>query len=118
MLHDSPNLCTYVLPCLTRLRLYGTPPAPLPQICTQAAEAGVPDMVVEAMQRHPGRAPVQRQACLVVRIMVARNPELRQPYLDKGVEALLRQAKAAHPASCKDVGSAALRDLGLDNYND
>lgn len=78
----------------------------------------MPDMVVEAMQRHAGRAPVQRQACLVVRIMVARNPELRQPYLDKGVEPLLRQAKAVHPASCKDVGSAALRDLGLDNYND
>ncbi|GLC34380.1 hypothetical protein PLESTB_000734900 [Pleodorina starrii] len=89
-----------------------------PEICTKAAESGVPEMVVEAMQRHAPRAPVQRQACLVVRIMVARNPELRPLFLERGAEALLRAAKAAHPASCRDVGSAALRDLGLDNYND
>lgn len=50
--------------------------------------------------------------------MVARNPELRPAYLERGAEALLRAAKAAHPAACKDVGAAALRDLGLDNYND
>lgn len=35
-----------------------------------------------------------------------------------GAEALVRAAKAAHPRNCKDVGYAALRDLGLDNYND
>ncbi|KAG2442170.1 hypothetical protein HYH02_009658 [Chlamydomonas schloesseri] len=89
-----------------------------PEICTQAAEAGVPELVVDLMNRWPARAPVQRQACLVTRIMVARNPELRPAYLERGVEPLLRAAKTAHPASCKDVGSAALRDLGLDNYND
>jgi hypothetical protein len=50
--------------------------------------------------------------------MVARNPELRPGYLEKGVEPLLRAAKRAHPSSCKDVGAAALRDLGLDNYNE
>lgn len=79
---------------------------------------GVPDMVLVAMQRHPGRAPVQRQACLLLRIMVARNTELRPVFLERGAETLLRAAKATHPASCRDVGSAALRDLGLDNYND
>ncbi|GIL83032.1 hypothetical protein Vretimale_8546 [Volvox reticuliferus] len=89
-----------------------------PDICCKAAEAGVIDMVVEAMQRHSGRASVQRQACLVTRIMVARNPELRPLFLERGVEALLRTAKVAHPVLCRDVGSAALRDLGLDNYND
>eukprot|EP00198_Chlamydomonas_reinhardtii_P003087 XP_001692423.1 predicted protein [Chlamydomonas reinhardtii] len=89
-----------------------------PEICTQAAEAGVPELVVDLMTRWPGRSPVQRQACLVTRIMVARNPELRPAYLERGAEALLRAAKAAHPAACKDVGAAALRDLGLDNYND
>ncbi|EFJ47195.1 hypothetical protein VOLCADRAFT_105247 [Volvox carteri f. nagariensis] len=89
-----------------------------PEICAKAAVAGVADVVVEAMQRHAGRAHVQRQACLVTRIMVARNPELRPLFLERGAEALLRAAKAAHPASCRDVGSAALRDLGLDNYND
>lgn len=35
--------------------------------------------------------------------------------LEKGLEPLLRKAKDTHE-TCKDVGSAALRDLGLDNY--
>ncbi|KXZ54662.1 hypothetical protein GPECTOR_4g728 [Gonium pectorale] len=89
-----------------------------PENATLCAEAGVPDMLVEVMRRHPGRAPVQRQACLLTRLMAARNPELRPGLLERGLEPLLRAAKAAHPNSCKDVGSAALRDLGLDNYND
>jgi hypothetical protein len=35
--------------------------------------------------------------------------------LEKGLEPLIRKAKASHE-SCKDVASAALRDLGFDNY--
>jgi hypothetical protein len=56
-----------------------------------------------------------RQACMAVRNMVVRNPELRVPFLEHGAEALLRGAKAQFGA-CGDVGSAALRDLGLDQY--
>ena len=37
--------------------------------------------------------------------------------LKKGCEGHLRRAKQAHPATCADVGSAALRDLGYDDYN-
>lgn len=32
------------------------------------------------------------------------------------VAAQLRDLKALHPRSCIDVGSAALRDLGCDDY--
>jgi hypothetical protein len=49
--------------------------------------------------------------------MVVRNPELRPAFLAAGAEELLRSVKVLFPSSCKDVGSAALRDLGLDNYN-
>jgi hypothetical protein len=35
--------------------------------------------------------------------------------LEKGLEPLLRRAKDTHEI-CKDVGSAALRDLGLEDY--
>jgi hypothetical protein len=47
-----------------------------------------------------------------------RNPELRPIVLDKGSEELVRMAKRLHPKTCGDVGAAALRDMGLDNYND
>jgi hypothetical protein len=62
-------------------------------------------------------AAVQRQACMAVRNMVVRNPELRPGFLAAGAEDLLRSVKLLFPGSCKDVASAALRDLGLDNYN-
>lgn len=50
--------------------------------------------------------------CLPMR----RSPEVRASLLDKGAEALLRQVKCAYP-SCAEAGAAALRDLGLENYN-
>eukprot|EP00882_Tetradesmus_deserticola_P034209 GHRQ01039162.1.p2 GENE.GHRQ01039162.1~~GHRQ01039162.1.p2 ORF type:complete len:149 (-),score=76.86 GHRQ01039162.1:42-488(-) len=62
-------------------------------------------------------AAVQRQACMAVRNMVVRNTELRPGFLAAGAEELLRSVKLLFPGSCKDVASAALRDLGLDNYN-
>jgi hypothetical protein len=120
----------------------------MPAISAAAAEAGVVEAVVEALEaaglaqggagqsgaaaakaqqqaRSNGNgggngngssaAGAARQACMALRNMVVRNPELRAPFLERGAEALLRGAKAAHPA-CGDVGSAALRDLGLDQY--
>jgi hypothetical protein len=63
-------------------------------------------------------AAVQRQACMAVRNMVVRNPELRPAFLAAGCEGLLRGVKGLFPGACKDVGSAALRDLGLGSYQD
>ena len=60
---------------------------------------------------------VQRQGCMAIRNLVARNVDLRPMLLEKGAEAPLRGAKKAFPEACQDVGSAALRDLGLDDYN-
>lgn len=45
-----------------------------------------------------------------------RCPELRPLLLERGAESLLRRIKRTYPA-CQDAASAALRDLGLDNYN-
>jgi len=61
---------------------------------------------------------VQRQACMALRNLVARNTEFRSALLEMGAEEALRKAKAAYPQACGDVGSAALRDLGLVNYID
>ncbi|KAF5829233.1 hypothetical protein DUNSADRAFT_16391 [Dunaliella salina] len=87
-----------------------------PTIATQCAEAGVVDWVMECLTDMASSPLVCRQACILMRNMVVRNPELRPAFLEKGAEGVVRAAKAAHPLSCKDVGSAALRDLGLENY--
>jgi hypothetical protein len=91
----------------------------MPAVCADAADAGCLDLLLAVLRSEaPGLAPLQRQACMAVRNMAVRNPELRPAFLDKGAEALLRRAKVAYPKECRDVGSAALRDLGLDKYNE
>lgn len=79
------------------------------------------DAVIDVMGSMPNSTKnaqwVQRQACMSIRNIVARNPELRGLVLEKGAEPLLRTVKASHPQACMDVGSAALRDLGLNDYN-
>lgn len=72
------------------------------------------------MSRMPSSDPQTHIRALMprqMRNMVVRNLELRPVFLGKGAEDAVRAAKRAHPKSCTDVGSAALRDLGLDNYN-
>ena len=66
---------------------------------------------------NPLQVHVHVQACMALRNMVARSPQLRPVVLEKGCERHLRAAKAGHPATCADVGAAALRDLGFDDYN-
>ena len=53
---------------------------------------------------------------MALRNAVARSPDLRGPLLAAGAEPLLRTAQRRHPAACADVGGAALRDLGLEDY--
>ena len=89
-----------------------------PDGAAAAAAAGGLDIAVELMALFPGASGLQRAACMYLRNSAARNLELRPLMLERGADALLRAAKAAHPATCNDVGSAALRDLGAANYNE
>ncbi|CAM6059604.1 unnamed protein product [Sphagnum tenellum] len=86
-----------------------------PQNASKAVQAGAVDIAAEMMEKHPGSAAMLRQACQMLRNLSVRNLENRPIILEKGLEPLIRKAKASHE-SCKDVASAALRDLGFDNY--
>lgn len=87
-----------------------------PEHCeAAAANEALMGEVVDAMLAHRGSASVMRQACQLVRNLVVRNTELRRPVLDRGVEAVLRGAKKLQ--DCDDVAIAALRDLGVADYN-
>ena len=89
-----------------------------PEGSAEAAAAGGLDVALELMTLFPAAAGLQRAACMYLRNSAARNLELRPLMLERGADALLRAAKAAHPGTCTDVGSAALRDLGAENYNE
>ena len=56
------------------------------------AETGAIDVLVTVMRRHSDRGAVQRQACLAIRNIAARCPDLRNVMLDAGIESVLRSA--------------------------
>ena len=56
---------------------------------------------------------LQKQACLAIRNLVARNPEHTETVLDIGGEALIQRAQQKFP-DCADLAKGALRDLGCD----
>ncbi|KAL2927580.1 Armadillo repeat-containing protein 6 [Bienertia sinuspersici] len=87
-----------------------------PDNASRAMEAGAGDLAIEAMQKFPDAQLLQRNACLMIRNLVARNNENRKILLDNGIEKLIRKSKVGH-GNCKAAATDALRDLGLDNYN-
>ncbi|CAM6129689.1 unnamed protein product [Calypogeia fissa] len=87
-----------------------------PVNASEAVKSGVVDVTAEMMEKHTGSPGLQRQACQLIRNLAVRNLENRPIILEKGLEKLIRQAKANH-VICRDAASAALRDLGFDDYN-
>lgn len=71
--------------------------------------AGAVDCMVAGMQKHPTASALQRQACLALRNIAGRCPDLRPYLLDHGAENALRQAGRLQDAV--DEAYAALRDL-------
>jgi len=89
-----------------------------PSGASSVGASGALDAVADAAHRAPAHAGIQRAACLFARNAVSRCPDNVALALRCGFEPLLRDAKRRHPRECVDVGSAALRDLGCDNYNE
>eukprot|EP00617_Octactis_speculum_P010261 CAMPEP_0185794844 /NCGR_PEP_ID=MMETSP1174-20130828/160229_1 /TAXON_ID=35687 /ORGANISM="Dictyocha speculum, Strain CCMP1381" /LENGTH=520 /DNA_ID=CAMNT_0028490093 /DNA_START=85 /DNA_END=1647 /DNA_ORIENTATION=+ len=82
-----------------------------PENSLRIASAGGIRSVTLAMRLHPTSGGVQRQACLFLRNLVGRCPELVEVVLEEGVEELIRAAGTLQGSV--DVAYAALRDLGL-----
>ncbi len=51
---------------------------------------------LQAMRMHSSKIGVQRQSCLAIRNIVARNPELRSVALEEGLEPLIRSIRVTH----------------------
>lgn len=107
---EDPAIIQEVMSMVTVLTLRS------PENAARAMEEGYGTLAIQSMQRFPSSGQTQKQACLMIRNLVARNPENRIVLLNDGAEKLIRKAMALH-RSCKDAASSALRDLGLDNYN-
>ncbi|XP_062815621.1 armadillo repeat-containing protein 6 [Anolis carolinensis] len=101
----SPQVCEQSCAALCMLALRK------PENCRVIMEGGGALAALQAMKTHPREAGVQKQACMLIRNLVAHSQDFSQPILDLGAETLIAEARAAH-RDCDDVAKAALRDLG------
>ncbi|KAJ3695860.1 hypothetical protein LUZ60_001237 [Juncus effusus] len=106
---DDPSVIQEVMAIVTVLSLR------LPENAAKAMEAGIGDLTMQSMVDFPTSYQMQKQACLMIRNLVVRNPENRVIFLNGGIEKLIRKAKGMQ--GCKDAATDALRDLGVDDYN-
>lgn len=70
------------------------------------------ELIVKTMRRYSDKGALQRQACLTLRNIAARCPDLRGLLLDAGVEGVLRSAGRIQ--GVVDEAYGALRDLEVD----
>uniref|UniRef100_A0A8C7ZS01 Armadillo repeat containing 6 n=1 Tax=Oryzias sinensis TaxID=183150 RepID=A0A8C7ZS01_9TELE len=101
----NPAVCEQGCACLSVLALRK------PKNCTVIMEDGGALAALQAMKDHQLAVNVQKQACMLLRNLVAHMQNYCQPILDMGAETLIGKAVQKHP-DCDDVGKAALRDLG------
>ncbi|KAK1439905.1 hypothetical protein QVD17_05730 [Tagetes erecta] len=109
-LADDPSVLQEVMTIICTLCLRS------PANASLAMEAGAGDLAIQSMQKFPHSSQLQKNSCLMIRNLVARNPENRPILLSNGIEKIIRNAKESHK-NCRDAAVAALRDLGLENYN-
>lgn len=83
-----------------------------PDNCRQLVGLGAVLVILQAFRQHAEARTIQRQACLAVRNMVSRVPELGEAFLEGGAEPLLRLAGRYQESV--DEAYAALRDLKCD----
>ncbi|CAI8606073.1 unnamed protein product [Vicia faba] len=107
---DDPSVLQEIMSIISVLSLRS------PENAARAIEAGAGDLAIQAMQKFPAAHQMQRNSCLMIRNLVARNLENRTILLNNGIEKYIRKAKQTH-ANCKEAATDALRDLGIDSYN-
>ncbi|KAL6270314.1 hypothetical protein ACE6H2_027225 [Prunus campanulata] len=111
---DDPSVLQEIMAVISVLSLRS------PENAARAIEAGAGELALQAMQKFPAAQQMQKNSCLMIRNLVARNAANRQVFLtlllNSGVEKHIRVAKQNH-VSCKEAATDALRDLGLDDYN-
>ncbi|XP_044311947.1 armadillo repeat-containing protein 6 [Varanus komodoensis] len=101
----SPQVCEQGCSALCMLALRK------PENCHVIMEGGGALAALQAMKTHPREVAVQKQACMLIRNLVAHTQDFSQPILEMGAEDLITEARVAH-RDCDDVAKAALRDLG------
>ena len=88
-----------------------------PDVAEHFADCGGLDFVVDFITTYPDKPKLMKQCCMLLRNCAVRSAKIKQLMQKQGMETHLRQIRERHAKTCTDVASAALRDMGVDNYN-
>lgn len=102
----DPALMEHAMACLAQFSLRS------PALSEKMVQVGAVEVIIRTMRCFPQRDTLQRQACLCMRNIAGRCPDLRPVLLDAGAEAALRAAGML--PTVVDEAYAALRDLNID----
>lgn len=105
---DSPTICESIFATLTTVSLRN------PSHCDVIMSKQFAPLLIGAMERHNGHAGMQKQACMVIRNLVARTRNHQQAFISLNVEALINKARKRHGDVLDEESKAALRDLDLE----
>lgn len=110
--HNDATLREHVLAVVAQMALRRPRNA-----ATLVENYGAVDLILDTMRLHPKAVNLQRQGCLAIRNVVAREDydEFKQRFVAAGAEDALRAAAMTAQANV-DVAYAALRDLNLDAH--
>lgn len=84
-----------------------------PNLAMSFVKKGCTEILIQIIKLHKNEFEVLSHACKCIRNLCVRNEEIKKIFLKTELEELVRDVKRRH---CKDDASAALRDMGLDDY--
>ena len=108
---DSTTILQMLLYILTNVTLRN------PDVAEHFADAGGFDFVLQFITKYMDKPKLMKQCCMLLRNSAVRSPKVKDLLRKQEMEKHVRQIQEKHNTICKDIASAALRDMGIENYN-
>ncbi|QDZ21557.1 hypothetical protein HOP50_06g40840 [Chloropicon primus] len=88
-----------------------------PDVAEHFADCGGFDFVFEFIAKYLDKPKLMKQCCMLLRNCAVRSAKVKALLLKAGMEKQVRAIQEQHQKICNDVAIAALRDMGVENYN-
>jgi len=88
-----------------------------PDVAEHFADAGGFDHVLTFIAKFLDKPKLMRQVCMLLRNAAVRSSRVKDLLRKSDMEKHVRAIQQQHQATCHDVALAALRDMGVENYN-
>ena len=108
---DSTVIIQSLLYILTNVTLRN------PDVAEHFADSGGFEFVLTFINKYLDKPKLMKQVCMLLRNAAVRSSKVKDLLRKADMEKHVRAIQQQHTSMCKDVASAALRDMGIENYN-